>query len=1033
MNRKRTRQVWRRPRFLGIGVAWCLLLFPFTAPAIQKADVLAYYSFDKVGKPDFTCSESVSGYVPYARQPGQFGAATRLGEGTGLTTTIAPDMKVRWFAIAFWVKPLTRPEEGRPFAPVIYCEDFAFRIEQLAGDAQMWFGSVKPDADAFWPPAYFPLRSDAYEWRYAEELRAPNLRPGEWHHLAVNVGPNGAEYFFEGKRIGGHDGVLRPERPITKLSFAAGTQEAVIDDLYVFDRPISEQEAALLAGLGSAEAEARTTGLSLPQAKLSPVPGAPFKARYDILGQRIVIDARTLPDAGLPLAAFELLDHRETAVAATADLAVPDRWTQFILPLQEVPVGMYRLRSVRRTATDAAPVELADEPFEKVTDDTWEDAHALGRSRRVVKFFDPIAYDAPRRTARISLREVVFADTALPKQVVARGEPLLAAPVTLAATTDGTRTVAEGSDWEMRTARDDRLEVAATLSFGALRGSIETSLDPDGFTWCEVRIDPAPGRVLDELVIDVPLARTQARALYADHWVPNPQQAFSVLMQELAEQVDLAGGSDGELWRGPFLPFVWVGNVRRGLAWMTDSEQGVPDPRERGVITLAGTGEQAVLRIRLAGGAALDQPLVRRFALMATPVKRVPADMAAECRFTLGRTTGVGRVAFVNAPWWATYFSDPLVPDTQGFRREVRELRRERGLEFLPYFNATSLATGSWTPLYLEEAATVPFQPIPPDNMTQHGGAHLKTSLAGDKAQDFLVWCAKFMVEYYGCVGIYLDNDLPVQDANPHLGLGFEDAGGNRVGTYPLLGHRALHRRIRVMYDEMEEKLGRRLLLVPHGTIAGMSGFSFVDAYLDGERFRHIEQHDYIGTIDQQMVSIQFSPYAHGIPVAFLPQIKKSPEAMATTAATENALALMAVNGIPVWQGFCRYDAVIEYWERLDEFGVADADFIPYWDMQETPPGGEGLKIAAYVKPDAVLYVIGNFSKDAFGGRCELPGDRLPIGARQGRELRSGQVVEIDNGAATLNIPPRNYVLLSCDGGNPGGDGTMQHAPREHP
>src|SRR5262249_39679503 len=84
--------------------------------------------------------------------------------------------------------------------------------------------------------------------------------------------------------------------------------------------------------------------------------------------------------------------------------------------------------------------------------------------------------------------------------------------------------------------------------------------DCDGFCWYEIQIKPKRPVTLRSLTLEIPRVKTTARYLHTANY------SWSNLSQGLLE---LKGK-----WSGGFMPYIWMGDEDRGLAWCAESDEG---------------------------------------------------------------------------------------------------------------------------------------------------------------------------------------------------------------------------------------------------------------------------------------------------------------------------------------------------------------------------------------------------------------------------------------------------------------------------
>src|SRR4029077_6351582 len=146
----------------------------------------------------------------------------------------------------------------------------------------------------------------------------------------------------------------------------------------------------------------------------------------------------------------------------------------------------------------------------------------------------------------------------LPAQITAADKPILAAPVRVfseaaafTAVTGQARLAANNADsanWEWS---GDSPDVHLTSTLKA---------DCDGLCWYEIRLEPKHPVKLRSLGLEIPRVAATARYLHSANY------SWSNVSQGLPEM--------GGKWSSGFVPYLWLGDEERGLAWFAESDEG---------------------------------------------------------------------------------------------------------------------------------------------------------------------------------------------------------------------------------------------------------------------------------------------------------------------------------------------------------------------------------------------------------------------------------------------------------------------------
>jgi hypothetical protein len=236
---------------------------------------------------------------------------------------------------------------------------------------------------------------------------------------------------------------------------------------------------------------------------------------------------------------------------------------------------------------------------------------------------------------------------------------------------------------------------------------------------------------------------------------------------------------------------------------------------------------------------------------------------------------------------------------------------------------------------------------------------------------------------------------------------------------YPIFAARELFKRAYVLVRSKK----------PHGVLIGhCSGclqipiLSFADAYLDGE---HKTSGWY--RLNGQMVGgdwlrdrlpldtlrTEYRGRQWGVVPFFLPGFygEKRPED------TSHMMALLLLHDLTPWDIHCHRETVHRVWQALDEFGVAEAEFLGYWrpdrPVRTEEEGRESSLVSLYRKPAGVLLVVANLENTTHEARLSFDWGKLGVGPSLVlRDALTGEVLPIEDNTARLEVPAESFRLL---------------------
>ena len=206
----------------------------------------------------------------------------------------------------------------------------------------------------------------------------------------------------------------------------------------------------------------------------------------------------------------------------------------------------------------------------------------LGKTDEVPAPWTPLSVDGG--TVGCWGREYVFGDSALPTQVVTQGEPLLRDAVRLTVSVEGRQTSLGAVPDAVFAGNEAEVRGSWSSPLGPLvcRGS--GSIQFDGFFRVDLELRPEQDTKIDELELVVPLS---AEATLYHH--------ANGTWTKLSD----AGGIGDGPWRKtlPFVPYVWIGSERGGLAWFCESNDGWRNSAEERAVEIVRTEEGVDLRV----------------------------------------------------------------------------------------------------------------------------------------------------------------------------------------------------------------------------------------------------------------------------------------------------------------------------------------------------------------------------------------------------------------------------------------------------
>ncbi len=638
-------------------VAWQLDP-PFMRDA---ADLLFRAGFDKTLKPeqaasgtqapDYTITqadEELTAAKVRAQFPaGVDGTGLALGDG-GLNPVYkgTGNLDPTRGTIAFWLLPvnwdnLTRSSRFGGPPPL------GFGLFQIDGEYAE--GSYKRNFTRAGPLLEFNV-----EMRMDEGVENPvDLTPGKWVHITMTWEGMNVTYYVNGQRRdpGGAWSIWLPVYPNEDPGRNAAKPEwwlnakpeairfgnrtyweqlkipapkSVLDDFRVYRRPLAPKEIANLVRLYD------------PRTKPEPLPPAEMEMTWNGVSGRVALSV-------IPL----LAKYRDAASIAArvvkagaakpvgeARVTLDDR-RQAVVEVRTPPLE-FATYTAQADILDAAGATLATlrEEFTRTPPPWW--GCKAGVSDKVMPEWTPLKVSGS--TVSLWGREISFSALGLPEKIVSAGQPVLAAPVSVAARIDGKDARFEGAAGALRaeSATEVLVKLRGAGQAGPVAWAAETAIEFDGMMWFDVTLTPAAGASpsLDALTLALTYTADSAQTL---HWWSGERNMRDPKMVHIADlpvaegvlfrSNDAATVTLPKEQRGSFIPYVMLTGMARGMAWFAENDRGWTQSTTVPAVTVERRGNTVLLTLNLVTTPVkLDGPRSFAFGLQPIPVKPLPAE-----------------------------------------------------------------------------------------------------------------------------------------------------------------------------------------------------------------------------------------------------------------------------------------------------------------------------------------------------------------------------------------------------------------------
>jgi hypothetical protein len=677
---------------------------------------------------------------------------------------------------------------------------------------------------------------------------------------------------------------------------------------------------------------------------------------------------------------------------------------------------MYANHALRLVAFQAAAIlvlAMAANASGQTAKPEWLGSTA-GISDEVLAPWTPVVAAGSR--VEVWGRRYTLGALTLPVEIVARDCRLLSRPITLAGTAGGKPIVWQGSG-RLAQSQPSRARLVGKAQSGLLQCEAIAEIEYDGMLRCDLRLRPVAGRVdVERLVLEVPLVAQHAKYLHTwpGHWGTAGNSA--------------ALPADG--FRGPFKPFVWLGDEWRGLAWFAESDRNFTLAAKQSALEIVRGAGSVTLRINLIGTRkTLDGPLDYTFGFQATPVKPAVPD-AWDCRIChngaygmesrpspvpgQGKTLldfmamrGVRTICFHEH--WTDIQNYPATTHGEQLRKLVAACH-QHGMQLLLYhgYELSNIAP-EWDAWH-EQCLVAP----------RAGGYRRKPDQIDyivcyrSPWQDFLAHGLKRLIDEYHIDGVYLDGTSePWACANLRHGCGYRKAGGSVGATYPIFSTRSMMRRI---YTIVRAHRPDGQVNVHQSTCMTTPTLAFATSYWDGEQLQSVKRAaNAQDVLPMDAFCAEFMGHNYGVPAELL-WYSSGPFTR-----TE-AVAMGLLHDVPVRPVLtAEIETSGRIWRVFDEFGRKQAQWLPYWEnakyVQTTPADA---RVSLYNRPGkGLVAVVVNTGRQA--ANVELSFDLKALaqpGPLTAHNVMTDRPVELRAGRVKMQLAPLDFALLRVQAEN---------------
>ena len=416
-----------------------------------------------------------------------------------------------------------------------------------------------------------------------------------------------------------------------------------------------------------------------------------------------------------------------------------------------------------------------------------------------------------------------FNGTLLPRQILAKGNQLLSAPIQLKI--NGKLYTVPGKFQIVKTTAQ-AVYFKTVGSVANLDFAIDGSVEYDGFLNMNFQYAPTnpAGATVADLALVIPMKEEFSKLV--TYFKPGDTRAYS-----------------GKLVK-PFVkdlinhPVFWVGDAECGLYWGADSLRGtrIAETENSLVVTPAVNGKGAVATVKI-----VDRKFILKgkrnfeFSFQATPVKDVNRKHSQPYMFQGGVTLSVTPYFQIFSYYNPDYLDQKRLINQSAFCR-----KRSPIYAFYSCIYGVGPFTPEWPWYQKQWISSPPYagaykQDWPTKNELQRNRGLWAFGCVNDHS--FMNWQLYYLAQSYnhpdfGMRDLYFDMAYPRACDNPIHGCGWTDDFGKKRLTYPIKANREFTKRIRRIMTEKDSN--SVLMYHPSGEpLPPMYGL--VDFLVDGE------------------------------------------------------------------------------------------------------------------------------------------------------------------------------------------------------
>jgi len=681
----------------------------------------------------------------------------------------------------------------------------------------------------------------------------------------------------------------------------------------------------------------------------------------------------------------------------------------------------------------------ADVIQDQASSKTWWLGSREGVSRKVLAPWTPLETRSSGRRVSVSCwgREYEFSGASFIKSVRSAGASLLSGPMRIQARVNG-REVSWRSGALESVAEDRDIAVFnRVFTGGGLRLAMRTEVEFDGMIRFDWSVSSRRRARVESLVVEIPIAADRARYLYTFPGKWGTAQNASAFP---------SGGA-----AFPFVPYLWVGDEERGLAWFCESQENWFTGDANRAVEVSPEGERAVIRLHMvsapvamlpaggAGGQSMTglgteadaqtiQGLRYTMGLQATPVKPVVKDAwdyrtvvmgldqpRSEENITLDydpsrldKYVEAGIRAVIIFEQWTNFEGHAIPADRVKLKRLIKA-SHDRGLDVLLYFGfLISDLAPEWKE-FGKECIIIPKGGYPVFHYRPQPDQSAWKVCLRSVWQDMVVAGVARVMDELDVDGVYLDGTVaPFGCSNTLHGCGALRPDGAIAPSWPIFAVRNVMRRI---YQVVQSRKPGGQVIAHNSTCMTIPSVAWATSTWDGEQFQTMTKASELAEqLSLDAFRAEFMGRQWGVPAEFLCYSNAIP--------FKNAWAITLLHDVPIRP--VRFDEEVPLisalWRVMDDFGRKEAEWLPYWRNAEyvrsSPPG---VLVSLYRhRENGVLAVLSNVTRRKVSAEARFDMERLGLHGRRVSvsDALTGRRVDARGGRVKCELSGLDWKLI---------------------